>query len=259
METVNTHEDAQESPENDAKMAQIGEQLREDNSQEERPEWLPEKFKSANDMAKAYNELEKKFTQERMSPKEEEEGVDNVEEVESEDKQVEEALEEVGLDFDAISQRFIDNDNTYTEDDYSALEAQGISKEIADDFAQGQAARSLLLEYQVYEEIGGKEEFQKLQTWAGNSLSEREADLFNTATESGDLDTVLSAVKGLQARYTQEYGSLGEPLAGQAAQSAPDRYSSVFELRQAMSDPRYRDDPAFRAKVESKLASSNIL
>ena len=35
--------------------------------QSDRPEWLPEKFKSAEDMAQAYSELEKKLGQ----PKEE--------------------------------------------------------------------------------------------------------------------------------------------------------------------------------------------
>ena len=29
---------------------------------QDRPEWLPEKFKSAEDMAKSYTELEKKFS-----------------------------------------------------------------------------------------------------------------------------------------------------------------------------------------------------
>ena len=41
--------------------------------QTERPEWLPEKFKSAEDMANAYSELEKKLGQPASEEQQEEE------------------------------------------------------------------------------------------------------------------------------------------------------------------------------------------
>lgn len=260
-----THTEEEEAVvgQDDAAMAKIGEQLREDNTPvTDRPEWLPEKFKSASDMARAYNELEKKFTQERMSPKEEN-PVDNAEEAqpekEAQPEEVKEALAEVGIDFDAMSQRYVDNGNTYSEEDYASLEEQGISKDIANQFAEGQAAKAQLLEYQVYSAVGGQESFEQLQQWAGNSLSDKEAEIYNQATESGDAATIISAVKGLQARFANEYGSSGEPLSGKTTAAAPDKYHSVFELRQAMSDPRYRNDNAFRSQVEQKLSRSSIL
>ncbi|RPG97219.1 MAG: hypothetical protein CBD25_000245, partial [Candidatus Pelagibacter sp. TMED165] len=40
--------------------------------QNERPEWLPEKFKSAEDLSKAYTELEKQFSQKQNEPVEQE-------------------------------------------------------------------------------------------------------------------------------------------------------------------------------------------
>jgi len=259
VEIISTHEEEPVDGKNDEEMAKIGEQLREDNVPvEDRPEWLPEKFKSASDMAKAYNELEKKFTQNRMSPKEEV-PVDNAVETQPETEEVKEVLEEAGMDFDAMTQRYIDNDNAYTEEDYAALESKGIPKEMADQFAEGQAAKAQLLEYKVYSSVGGQEAFEKLQNWAGTTLSEKEAEIYNNATESGDADTIISAVKGLQARFANEYGSSGEPITGQAAAAAPDRYNSVFELRQAMSDPRYKSDTAFRTQVEQKLSRSSIL
>ena len=44
--------------------------------QEVRPNWLPEKFKSSEELAKAYGELEKKMS----SPQQEEQPVESVEE-----------------------------------------------------------------------------------------------------------------------------------------------------------------------------------
>ena len=35
-------------------------------TQEARPEWLPEKFKTPEDLSKAYGELEKQYTQSRQ-------------------------------------------------------------------------------------------------------------------------------------------------------------------------------------------------
>jgi hypothetical protein len=252
-----THEEESVEGKDDEAMAKIGSQLREDNtSPEDKPEWLPEKFKSAEDMAKAYNELEKKFTQDRMSPKEEV-AVDNAEE--SQPEEVQETLEELGLDFDAMSQRYAENSDQITEEDYASLEAKGIPKEMADQFVAGQEATAQLLEYKVHSSVGGTEQFNKLQEWASTSLSPKEIEIYNNATESGDTDTLISAVKGLQARFENEYGSSGQPLSGKTATSAPDRYNSVFELRQAMSDPRYKQDTAYRTQVEQKLSRSSIL
>jgi len=39
----------------------LPEELGADNTAEERPEWLPQKFKTGEDLAKSYGELEKKI------------------------------------------------------------------------------------------------------------------------------------------------------------------------------------------------------
>ncbi len=60
--------------------------------QEDRPQWLPEKFKSAEDMAKAYSELEKKLGQ---APQEEQAEAEQSEaEVENKEEQGEENTSE---------------------------------------------------------------------------------------------------------------------------------------------------------------------
>ena len=53
-----------------AKLTEIKEEVQ---TTEERPDWLPEKFKSAEDLAKAYGDLEKQFSsrpKEEAKPKE---------------------------------------------------------------------------------------------------------------------------------------------------------------------------------------------
>ena len=62
-DNMNTHEEQGESQEHVDAMVAKGEQLEANNNpnQEERPDWLPEKFKNVEQMAEAYSNLEKKM------------------------------------------------------------------------------------------------------------------------------------------------------------------------------------------------------
>jgi hypothetical protein len=65
-------------------------------------------------------------------------------------------------------------------------------------------------------------------------------------------------VAGLQAEYERQNGYEGEMLTGKAAQPQSDVFRSQAEVVQAMSDPRYDSDPAYRNDVFQKLGRSNI-
>ena len=47
-------------------------------------------------------------------------------------------------------------------------------------------------------------------------------------------------------------------LSGKPPQSAGDVFNSQAQVVEAMSDPRYDNDPAFRQDVMNKLERSNI-
>ena len=81
--------------------------------QGERPEWLPEKFKNPEDMANAYSELEKQFTQQRQQDKTEEQ----TENTELSIDDAQEAVESVGLDFVSMTEDYVTN-GQLSEDNY---------------------------------------------------------------------------------------------------------------------------------------------
>jgi hypothetical protein len=67
------------------------------------------------------------------------------------------------------------------------------------------------------------------------------------------------AVKGLYAQYS---AATAEPslLGGNAGQSSGyDGFRSTSEVVQAMKDPRYSSDEAYRKDVQNKLSVSNII
>lgn len=238
-------------------------------STDDRPEWLPEKFKSVEDMAKAYSELEKKFssrTKEEVSIETEDtteednsdNGTDETEETETPEEKARQVTKEAGLDFDELSTAYWENgqlDDTH----YEKLEQAGIPKNIVDQFIAGQEALLNATRQSVFNSVGGEDAYNDMTAWAADNFSKEEIEAYNKAVNSGDINTANMAVKGLKARFDAEVGF--EPrreVKGSTAKAGSTTYRSVAELEKDMSDPRYKNDPAFRKDVERKLARSDI-
>ena len=225
----------------------------------DRPEWLPEKFKSSEDMAKAYAELEKKLGQKAPEPDAAEAPEKTAEEGEATaEEQAAEAAEKAGLNLDDLSAKYWEN-GQLDESDFEALEKAGYPKHLVDQFIQGQEAQAALIEMEVFNSVGGKADYEAMIGWAGEELSEGEIKAFNKAVNSGDRDEMNAAVKGLKARYDASVGFEPTRQIRSDGKSATETvYRSVAELQKDMGDPRYRTDPAFRKDVETKLGRSNI-
>lgn len=214
----------------------------------ERPEWLPEKFKSPEDLAKAYAELEKAKGKGKEA-----------EAAEDAEKTAEEAVESAGLDMDALSAEYEEN-GELTEESYEALAKVGITKEMVETFIAGQEAKVSGVRSELLESVGGDEGYNEMISWAAENLSEAEIDAFNSVLEGGDFNATKMAVENLGAKYTRANGS--EParqLGGKASSGTGGVYESTADLMKDMQNPEYAKNPAFRAKVEAKLGRSNIL
>ena len=109
----------------------------------------------------------------------------------------------------------------------------------------------------VYNAVGGQEQYSNMINWAQQNLSDNEVGAFDSIIESGNMDQINLAIQGLNSRYTDAVGQDGTLLQGKPA-SAQSTYRSQQELIQAMNDPRYDDDPAYRQDVLEKLDRSNL-
>ena len=110
---------------------------------------------------------------------------------------------------------------------------------------------------QVYNSAGGEAEYGRLTSWAAQNLSETKLDAFNDMIDRGNSTAIQIAVAGLRAEYEAQQGYEGRMLTGKAAQSA-DGFRSQAEVVQAMNDPRYDRDEAYRQDVYNKLERSDI-
>ena len=107
---VSTHEDAPPPPEGSKEHEQAMVQLAEEANAVERddaqPSWLPDKFNSPEDMAKAYRELEQKLSSNSESVANNDEGTPPPQTPQKQPSLIEakEAVEKEGLDFDKYYQ-----------------------------------------------------------------------------------------------------------------------------------------------------------
>lgn len=205
----------------------------------ERPAWLPEGFDSPEALAKAYSDLQ--AAQQHN------------------DRDSQMSAEEVAADekLGKFSSEFFEK-GSLSPDSYKELAKMGYPRSVVDQFIEGQKARMTLEENQILSEIGGKDEYSAMTDWASKNMKQAEIEAYNRAVESGDLNSAMFAVKGLQARYKAASGA-AEPRFVQGGKTAPGGYESVAQVVAAMSDRRYSTDPAYRAEVERKIANSTVL
>ena len=111
---------------------------------------------------------------------------------------------------------------------------------------------------QVYNSAGGEAEYNNLTQWAAQNLDESKMDAFNDIIDRGNATSIQIAVAGLRAEYENQEGYEGRMLTGKAAKSSGDIFRSQAEVVQAMNDPKYDRDPAYRQDVYDKLERSNL-
>jgi len=258
QESISTHEEQAESQEHIDEMVAKSDELDRlnDPSQGDRPDWLPEKFKNAEQMAEAYGHLEKKLGGESV-----EEGVEPEAASEPTPQQeasdVREAVENAGVDFDSLQAEY-NEQGQLSEDAYTKLTEAGFPQDLVNSWIQGQEALANNYQKAVYESVGGEQAYSDMINWAGDNLSDNEIAAFDRAVGSGDVDMVKLAVSGLQTQYQAAEGTDPSLIGGQSSNSTGGNYSSWAEVTQAMSDPRYNSDPAYRQSVSTKIARSNI-
>lgn len=213
----------------------------------ERPAWLPEKFKTPEEMAASYSALEAKL------------GEGNEDATKEADKAAADAVKSAGLDMDALNAEYAEK-GELTEDSYKALEAAGISKEIVAQYIAGQEAAVAQATETLLAPVGGQEGYDAMLGWAADNLSEAEIDTYNSLIESGDQNQMKMAVENLHNKFSADQSNEpGRQLAGKGSDTGLSKYESTADLMKDMQNPEYRTNPAFRAKVEAKLGRSAIM
>ena len=106
---------------------------------------------------------------------------------------------------------------------------------------------------------GGEQEYTNMVQWAGQNLDAQAIKAFDDIVASGSIETIKFAVSGLKSQYLNAVGFEGKMVQGKAPKETGDVFRSQAELVAAMSDRRYDSDPAYRQDVIEKLERSDNL
>jgi len=111
---------------------------------------------------------------------------------------------------------------------------------------------------QIKNYAGGEEGYTQLMQWSGENLDQADVEAFDQLVDSGNARLIKLAVAGLKAEMEKSVGFEGEMATGRAPRQQVDVFRSQAEVVEAMSDPRYDRDPAYRQDVFEKLGRSNV-
>lgn len=213
-----------------------------------RPAWLPEKFKTVEEFATSYAELEKKLGTPAVTPA--------VNDGDASDAAARATVADAGLDFDKLADAYAVN-GSLGDEDYATLEAAGIPKDIVDGFIAGQMAVTENLRNAAFGVAGGEENYKAMIGWATANMSAAEVEAFNQTVAGNSADQIKFAVSGLKARYEAVNGSDPKLMGGEGSNSQGDTFATWFSVKEAMRDPRYAKDSQYRKGVEEKLGRSS--
>ena len=223
------------------------------------------KFKSAEDLEKAYLELQKKLgsKEDDSAPTDDDSAPDDStpeeEEVQSPVSKRVDFLKEA-------SEEYYSNDNELKPETIQKLKEMP-SEELIEAYLELQKnnpvakAQPLSDEaaMEIVSSVGGQDAYNDTLAWAADNLKPTEVAAYDNVVNSGNKDAIFFAVQALNQRYKDSVGFEGQQISGKAPKTSIKGFRSNAELANAISDPRYRNDPAYRYDIEQKLAASGDL
>jgi len=212
---------------------------------------LAGKYKNAEELEAAYIELQKKLGDGSSK-----------EEPETEAEESEESEEE-------------SSDSSLFDRLWEEAQGEKFDEKTLDELAQSKPAdlAKMYLEYrnsqptkeisqevatQLKDSVGGEEQYASMMQWASENMNENEIDMYDSVMESGDRNAAFFAMQAVSYKYGESVGVEGKLVQGKAPTETTKGFKSQAEVVNAMQDPRYDRDPAYRQEIMAKLENSNV-
>lgn len=231
---------------------------------------IPEKFQNADGtlnqdaMLKSYSELES--TQSNPGIGETGAGDPLDTELTSKEAPGERTPEEGEAFFTGFVEEF-ERDGSISAKSYQEIYKEtGLSQKFVDDYFNGQQMIAEANANEVRSAVGGKEEYDRMITWAQGHLNPEALQGFNnnlgSAMQSQDLNQVIQVVKGMHAQYNQavgnsEYNFMDATAAAPSVSAGTQPFNSAQEAREFQKTAAYRSgDPKTHREFDQRLAIS---
>jgi|TARA_R100000081_G_scaffold87992_1_gene59043 hypothetical protein len=228
---------------------QVGEQMQQDQEQ-----MLAGKYKNAQELESAYLELQKKLGESNTTEESTEETVEEQEEEQEE-----------GPDASLLDRLWEESKGEFSEETLKEL-AEAKPGDLAKMYLEYRNEMQSNEPRQLTEQdvqglkgvVGGEENYDNMVQWASQNMSEDEVTLYDEVMDSGNPAAAYFAVQALAYKYQDSIGVEGNLIQGKAPSNNQNVFRSQAELVEAMNDPRYSRDPAYRQEIMQKLERSDI-
>lgn len=245
--------------------AEVEEKYRRSQLEAEEQSQYAGKFKSAEELEKAYLELQKKLGQKEPDDSSSTEETES-DESETEEQETESPVAKRVSFLKEASEEYYSNDNQLKPETIEKLKEMP-SEELIEAYLELQKNNPIVQAQPLSEDaakeivssVGGQEAYNDTLAWAADNLKPEEVAAYDNVINSGNKDAIFFAVQALNQRYKDSVGFEGQQVSGRAPKSTVKGFRSNAELAAAISDRRYRTDPAYRYDVEQKLAASGDL
>lgn len=238
------------------------------------------KFKTPEDLEKAYTEAQRALTRKSQEAAEAKKGQefipDKPEEPEISD--VNTLVSKSGLDPNELADYYNEHGDLSDEHIAALQKASNLPAGVIRDAAAGlaaraqQAASAYQAEYaKAADAVGGEERLGDLVQWAQNNLSQTEINFMNESINK-DPSQLSTFADALQAKYNRETGTtprqdLASASSSQTSDSSVSPFKNLGEKAEAMNDRRYDErlsngqsnphfDSAYRDEVMARMRAT---
>jgi hypothetical protein len=235
------------------------------------------KFNSQEDLARAYQELEKKLGQPKgeadPGPLPTSQGYTAEQAAEVYGQEMVETLAGKGLDMADVMYK-ADNGQDISQHYDALAEAFNVPRQVVENYvskAQPPAAQTPSAAglsdgdaAELKALVGGDQGFQELSGWAAQNLDQQELADYNGVVDSGNKDAIRWALKAMQSRSTSNAAPSEPKLISGGVPSAVERFESKQQVLDAMSKRNekgqklYEVDDAYRTKFMAILSRSEV-
>ena len=260
---------------------ELVEQIQQEGQISEDAQQVLEKFKSTEDLAKSYAELQRKFTQnhqhkpETQTETKTEQTEPQVESYTSEQaaqvygKETVEALAEKGMNLGEVMFK-ADSGEDISQHYDTLAEAFNVPRQVVENYVSGAKAPqpsepqglSEEQEQQIKDELGGDTAFNQIADWAGKNLNAETLKSYKETIDSGNADAIRWAVRSLQIEMANPNAVIEPKLIGGGDVPSQTTFTSKQQVLDALGKINdkgqkiYDLDGTYRDSVKEMLARS---
>ena len=228
----------------------------------EQEQLLAGKYKDAQELEKAYVELQKKLGSK-------DESQEDVEQTSATEETEETSLSDGASLITSANDEYYANEGKLSEETLDKFSSMS-SKELVEAYLEVQGTDAFKANTQDVADLsdseintiknfaGGEAQYDNIIAWANTNLDAKSQEAFDSIVNTGSVDAIKIAVSGLKSQYEAANGYEGKMYTGKAPKGNTDVFRSQAELVAAMNDKRYDRDPAYRQDIIEKLDRSDL-